>query len=165
VNTPNTLPDWARNLPALSIRQPWATSIVHFGKRLENRGWQGRYLQMQLAALRRSGNRFLIHASQGMTRDEMAGWRHFVEERGVAPTAEAMVRDGVNAFRDLPRGGIIGAARFVRWVTESESPWWIGPGALELDEVQPLPFVPCKGALGFFRPKLPTDPKGELFFT
>lgn len=137
-------------LPVLAIRQPWATSIVHFGKPLENRAWSGRYLALQLGALRRGGNRFLIQASAGMTRDEMQGWRDFVKERGVEPTAEMMAAAGVKTFRDLPRGGIIGVARFVRWVTESDSPWWIGPGALEMTDVQPLAFLPCKGALGFF---------------
>lgn len=144
----NAIPD----IPALSVRQPWATSIVHFGKRLENRCWTGRYLALQLGALRRAGNRLLIHASQGMTRDEMEGWRDFVTDRGCAPTPEVMETAGVKTFRDLPRGGIVGVATFVEWVTASDSPWFIGPGALVLADVQALPFTPCKGALGVFRP-------------
>ncbi len=148
-------PGWAASelatLPVLAIRQPWATSIIHFGKRLENRSWNGRYLALQLGALKRGENRFLIQASQGMTRDEMEGWQDFVEDRNVKPTAEMMAAAGVKTFRDLPRGGIVGVARFVRWVTASDDPWWIGPGALEMTDVQPLDFLPCKGALGFFR--------------
>lgn len=144
----NAIPD----LPALSVRQPWATSIVHFGKRVENRCWSGRYLALQLGTLRRAGNRVLIHASQGMTRDEIAGWKEFVEERNVRPTREMTDAAGVTTYRDLPRGGIVGVATFVEWVTASDSPWFIGPGALVLTDVQPLPFTPCKGALGVFRP-------------
>lgn len=150
-----TLPD----LPALSVRQPWATSIVHFGKRLENRAWSGRYLALQLGAVRRAGNRFLIHASQGMTCDEMEGWRDFVKERGIEPTAEAMAAAGIRTVRDMPRGGIIGIATFVRWVEESDDPWWIGPGALEMADVKPLPFAACKGTLGFFRPVILPQPQ------
>lgn len=30
----------------------------------------------------------------------------------------------------------------------------VGPWGFVLDEVKPLPFQPCKGALGFFTPQL-----------
>lgn len=33
----------ARNIPALSIRQPWAWLILHAGKDVENRTWASRY--------------------------------------------------------------------------------------------------------------------------
>jgi len=41
------------------------------------------------------------------------------------------------------------------------APWGV-PGAvgLILDNVRPLPFVPCKGALGFFR--VPDDVRAAL---
>ena len=46
-------------MKALSIRQPWATLILHGQKDIENRSW----------ATRQRGQ-VLIHASKGMTRDE-----------------------------------------------------------------------------------------------
>jgi hypothetical protein len=136
-------------LPALSVRQPWATSIVLFGKPIENRDWPEHYRRAQLAKLQASNGWFKIHASKGYTLEEYADWRDFVNSRIPASETAKWPR---MTFRDLPRGGIIGVAHFARWVTEHSSPWFIGPGALELDQVQPLPFVPCRGALGFFDP-------------
>lgn len=142
------------DLLALSIRQPWATSIVHFGKRVENRAWSGSYLRMQNDAIRRAGDRFLIHASKGLTSAECEDWEETAQLAGVAPTAAMLAAAGIKTYRDLPLGGIIGIATFVEWVTMHDSPWFFGPGALVLTEVAPLPFTPCRGALGFFRPRL-----------
>lgn len=64
----------------------------------------------------------------------------------------------------LPRGGIVGRARIVGVVRNEESfadylklggddrqrAWWFGGFALVLADVEPLPFVPWKGALGLF---------------
>lgn len=148
------LPDWCAGMLALSIRQPWATSIVHFGKPVENRVWKGRYLQLQLDTIAQHGDRFLIHAAKGMDQDDIDGWRDLVDERPECkPTPEQMAAAGVKTLRDLPRGGIIGVARFVTVVERHPSPWFTGPLALVFKDVAPLPFVPCRGFLGFFRPQ------------
>lgn len=149
------IPEEYRNLLALSVRQPWATSIVHFGKPVENRVWKGTYLKMQMGRMP-VGTQFLIHSSKGITQDDIDEWKDLLNERPLCkPTWDRVNEAGTPKYRDLPRGGIIGVARFVGWVTEHSSPWFVGPGALVLDEVKALPFTPCKGMLGFFKPVLP----------
>lgn len=51
---------------------------------------------------------------------------------------------------DLERGGIVGSVEIVNLVTESKSKWFSGPYGFVLRDPQPLPFRPCKGALGLF---------------
>jgi hypothetical protein len=120
------------DLPALSIRQPWAWLILNAGKNVENRCWQTHFRGW-----------FLIHAAKGMTRDEYEDATLFAALRGVK-------RDP--SWDELQRGGIVGMARIGNCVRFSDSPWFVGPWGFMLDEVKPLPFTPCKGALGFFRP-------------
>lgn len=50
-------------------------------------------------------------------------------------------------------GGIVGVAELVDVVTESASPWFSGPFGFVLRNARPLPFTPCRGALGFFLPR------------
>lgn len=151
----SALPPDLAALPALTVRQPWATSIVHFGKTVENRRWIGIYLKAQLSVVRAAGNRFLIHAGKGMDEDDILGWRdHIAQRPQCRPSPEMMKAAGVERIRDLPRGGIIGVATVAEWVTTHESPWFVGPGALVLTNVQSLAFIPCRGLQGFFRPTL-----------
>lgn len=146
------LPEWAVGLRALSIRQPWATSIVHFGKPVENRVWNGGYLKAQLSGIR-EGDRFLIHAAKNMEEDDILGWRELIEDcPSCRPTSAMLAAAGVKTYADLPRGGIIGAATYAGWVKDHSSQWFVGPGAVVMADVLPLPFVPCRGMLGFFRP-------------
>jgi hypothetical protein len=124
-------------LPALSIRQPWAWAILHAGKDVENRTWAAGFR-----------GRFLIHAGKGMTGAEFAEGMGMVRAvlslRGVVDAA----LPGVSG---LARGGIVGVASLVDCVARSDSPWFVGPWGFVLRDVQPLPFWPCRGALGFFR--------------
>jgi hypothetical protein len=139
-------------MKALSIRQPWAWAILHAGKDIENRDWQDT----------NPGLRFrgpvLIHASAGMTRAE---YEDFLE---TAISAAHSFPPGLilPGFAGLPRGGIIGAARIVDIVRDHPSPWFFGRYGLVLADVEPLPFRPLKGALGFFDvPDGAAQPKGE----
>lgn len=117
---------------ALSIRQPWAWLILHAGKDIENRTWPTRYR-----------GHVLIHAAKGMTRAEYEDAEDPLWSRG-GPTIE------LPPFADLQRGGIVGRARIVGCVTASDSSWFCGPFGFVLTAVEPLPFHPCRGALGFF---------------
>jgi hypothetical protein len=129
-------------MKALSIRQPWAWAIVHAGKDIENRDWQPQNPG------RRFRGPFLIHASSGMTRDEYEDCLdtcHAISLRRPFPTGLTLPD-----FKDLPRGGIIGKAEIIDVVDHDNSPWFFGPIGLKLSNVEPLPFVPFKGALGFF---------------
>ena len=51
-------------------------------------------------------------------------------------------------------GGIIGRARLVDCVDEHNSPWFVGPHGLVLSDQEALPFMACRGRLGFFRPEI-----------
>lgn len=54
-------------------------------------------------------------------------------------------------LREIQRGGIVGTAKIVDCVSVKCSKWFCGPFGFVLDDVKPLDFLPCKGALGFFR--------------
>ncbi len=151
---------------ALSIRQPWAWAILHAGKDVENRRWKNytRYLEREEGAHRE----VYIHASQrpGPTQmqRETEEFIAFCRERGIklpdgAEPGKLTLRD---LFRDC--GGIVGAAKIIATRANGDSPsnpWAIaGCVGLVLADVRPLPFVECKGALGFW--KVPADVQAKL---
>lgn len=121
-------------LPALSIRQPWAWLILNRGKDVENRTWPTKFR-----------GRFLIHAAKGCTREEYDCAESFAWCNDVE----------IPPLKTLPRGGIVGLATLTDCVAASASDWFVGDWGFVLADVQPLPFVPCKGALGFFTPSFP----------
>lgn len=134
---------------ALSVRQPWAWLIVNGHKPFENRDWSpknpGRmWLEKRLSHCL-EGFTILIHAAKGMTGDEY-DQAYFMAQGDYNITLPAM--------KDLPRGGIVGVANAVRWHdTRPALPYAFGSG-IELEAAAPREFLPCKGALGFFQPKL-----------
>jgi ASCH domain len=131
---------------ALSVRQPWPWLMFHGGKDVENRNWATRYR-----------GPVLIHASKSFTRDE---WEDAFD------TAAAIWRKSTWPTTPLPQpdylrktqcGGIVGQAEIVDCVAESESPWFFGRYGFVLRNARPLAFLPCRGALGFFKPEFPSD--------
>lgn len=146
----------------LSIRQPWAWHIVRpditdpaarvhaiahdIIKTLENRS-------------RRTGLRggFLVHAAQGMTEGDYWCCAHTAADA----LAGKKMLDGSLAPRptpkDAPRGGIVGYANLYNCVEHSTSPWYMGEYGYILKDNTPLPFLPCKGMLGFFWVEVPDD--------
>jgi len=114
-------------LPALSIRQPWCHHILFDGKPVENRNWPTRFRGW-----------VLIHASKTFD--------------GTAAEKRAFIA----AHKDTPPeelfGGIVGLMKISDCVTSMDSEWFFGPYGFVIDEVKPLPFIPCKGKLGFFNP-------------
>jgi hypothetical protein len=137
-------------LRALSIRQPWAWAVLHAGKNVENRkAAPPSYLL---------GQPFLLHASKGCGREEWgAAGDSILAVSGQCPPL----------LEQLDRGGIVGVAWLTGWSREGgdwrmenghdpvreihRSPWFSGPVGYLLEHVQPLPFTPCAGALGFWR--------------
>lgn len=115
------------DLPALSINNPWGWSIVEGLKNIENRDWATKYR-----------GEFLIHV--GLKIDKSA-WEFIrrTSDRDLSPQA-------------LMTGGIIGAATLYDCVDESDSPWFFGRYGFLLKDQRHLPFRPCKGKLGFFKP-------------
>jgi hypothetical protein len=126
---------------AISIRQPWAWAIVHAGKDIENRTWATRFR-----------GPVAIHASKGMTKDEYANANYYIQRvLGAVDQAWLTKWHGVTASpARLDFGGIIGVAEIVDCVDASESPWFFGPRGFVLANARTVPFIPCKGALGFF---------------
>ena len=122
---------------ALSIRGPWWWFMVHgaFRKDIENRSWSTPFR-----------GEVLIHASKGLTRAEYEDGCEFARECGALEVPE---------FKDLLRGGIVGRCRIGDCVARSSSPWFVGPWGFVIEDAQSVPFMPCRGALGFFYPELP----------
>lgn len=132
-------------MKALSILQPWAYWIAEGVKLYENRAWTPPYLAAQLAICP-IGSNFLIHAGRSMTpKNYYAAVQFAIERCGLTR---------IPPMEYLPRGGIVAVATLEAVVKASKDPWFVGPLALRLSNVQPLRFVPCKGALGFFNVEL-----------
>ncbi len=121
-------------IKALSIKQPWAHLIVSGKKDIENRSWATNYR-----------GRVLIHASKGMTHDDYDSCLALCD----------VLQVEIPPMENLERGGIVGEATLVDCVTESKSPWFFGEYGFVLANAKPLPFVPYRGALGFFN--VPVD--------
>lgn len=122
----------------MSLTQPWAWLVVHGGKDIENRKWNTK--------LR---GEFLIHAAKGMT--DRNWWEAFEFTRGIGFTELA---DLIPQPSKLPRGGIIGVAELVEvWepTSNSRNRWHMPEQfGFQLRGVRHLPFLACKGALGFW---------------
>ena len=129
----NDLPQYA-----LSIRQPWAWAIINAGKDIENRDWPTKFR-----------GPVCIHAAKGMTKGE---FNSFVDLAG-SYIRKGLWKEGawLPFPEDLQKGGIVGTAEIVGCVEASDSPWFFGRYGFVLRNVQPVEFIPCKGALGFFK--------------
>ncbi len=125
----------------LSIRQPWAWLILHGGKDIENRTWS--------TPVR---GRVLIHASKAPVDPEDLG--DLFEELYIHMGMEALA-ERLPEHCEYLRGGIVGSVEIVDCVERSESPWFRGPFGFVLRNPKPLPFIPYRGALGFF--EVPKD--------
>lgn len=139
-------------MKSLSIRQPWAFAITHLGKRIENRSWAPTFR-----------GRFLIHAAKGMSRAEYQHAAGFMVARGLATVAglEALQQSILGStpaavlpeFAGLLRGGFVATARLIDVLEPARNTdAWSVPGqfGLVLADVEPIPFVPFRGSLGFF---------------
>lgn len=116
---------------ALSIRQPWAWLIVHGIKDVENRNWKTNYR-----------GPLLIHAGQII---DMSAYR-YVEEN----FSDAIKIPPPDL---LDTGGIVGITNIVDCLEDPNDYPWHNPGSYGflLKGSKPLPFIPFKGKLGFFK--------------
>lgn len=122
---------------ALSVRQPWAWAIINAGKDIENRAWRSPNPGLSFRG------RVAIHAASGMTRDEYAEAREWIDTRCYTiPTPDPSA---------LFLGGIIGTVDVVDVISASDSWWWIGPRGLVLANAAPCHFIPARGARGYFQ--------------
>jgi hypothetical protein len=133
---------------ALSLRQPWGGAVVHGGKRVENR------VKWKSSSFR---GLILIHAAAGMTQREYDEAVGFMSERGLSWRPPIELRRGGFIGRAVVTGTISTQDDLDAYIAEDpehragQQAWWMGRFALTLDHVEPLPFVPWSGALGFFR--------------
>lgn len=124
---------------AVSVQQPWAWLIVNGFKPDENRTWSlpAKYV----------GARVLIHASvrPGFS---LAAAREILEEIHALHGLPGGLRFPVEGRQS---GGIIGQITFTGCTRDHVSPW-CAPGQWHwrMASARPLPFMPCKGRLGFF---------------
>lgn len=120
---------------ALSIRQPWAWAIIYAGKDIENRSWQAVNYGLKVRGP------IAIHAAKGMTQDEYYSTAQFMASLGIkCPPAHELVR-----------GGIIGSVNVDDVVSQSDSPWFMGPRGLVLSNPKACDPVPSCGILGYFK--------------
>ncbi|MDE4918331.1 ASCH domain-containing protein [Cupriavidus metallidurans] len=128
-------------MKALSIRQPWAWLIAQGFKDIENRTWRTSFR-----------GRVLIHASKGMTRGEYQDVKDYLSELyETGPYDAALI--ALPKFEQMERGGIVGVATITDCVPDRarQSQWHMeGQFGFQIVDAKALPFVPCKGALGFF---------------
>lgn len=121
---------------ALSILQPWAWLIVNGYKNIENRTWSTKWR-----------GEFLVHAGKrwgpGQRRDYM--WVMANTDVGLDMPAMFDFQYEVGYL-----GGIVGTARLVDCVSESDSEWFNGPFGFVLADAAVRPFVPYRGQLGWF---------------
>ena len=122
---------------ALSIRQPWCWAILHAGKDIENRSWATSFR-----------GPVCIHAAKGMTKDEVMEFSEFLGDLRLDGAVPRSLKGP--HYASLPRGGIVATAEITGCVNRSASLWFFGPWGFVLSKVQPVEFIPCRGALGFF---------------
>lgn len=126
---------------ALSIRQPWAWLIVQGHKDIENRTWRKVF-----------PDTFLVHAGQRWDLDAhnmlLAG-RHPVTGADIDPGMHAAYVTWSGAHEET--GGFVGVCGFSDCVEETDSEWFVGPYGYVVKDARPLPFLPWRGMLGFFK--------------
>lgn len=124
-------------LRALSVRQPWAWLIINRVKHIENRTWP----------TNRRGT-ILIHSP--LTIDKKAYYE--MKDTVWLKSLLQFKKLELPQMDEFKLGGIIGQTDIINCVEASTDPFFTGPYGLELSFSNPLPFRPCKGALGFFLP-------------
>ena len=129
-------------MKALSGRQPWWWAILHAGKRIENRHWNTHHR-----------GPILLHAAKGGTRSEIILGLNWMTQRGLIQYEQWP------GLENVMRGGIVGRARIVEVVAPGTLLYPAGVDSrghdpekygFVLEDVEPLPFRPLKGALGLF---------------
>ena len=137
---------------ALSVRQPWAWLIVNGFKDIENRTrrtkFRGRFLVHASLTIDREFDRLLQRWS--MAADDPTG---FLTPNNPQAKLLAEKYNSAGGAEAMERGGIVGDAEITDCVDHHDSPWFKGTFGCVLANARPLPFVPCKGMLGFFAPQ------------
>lgn len=148
------LKDWpaGKPVPAISLRQPWPTALLFYGKDVENRSnWPFKYR-----------GPLLIHSSKSKPFADQIEWMvKAAKQDGVSEEDLEMFKDGCYPG-SLPFGCIVAIANLKEVIgpeTEVpdnhpayESPWADDDSKywLYFDKIVPVTPVPFKGAVGMF---------------
>ena len=118
----------SKPLKAITLHRPWAYAVADLGKSIENRTWPCPLTPGSLIA---------IHAGKRWDQSG-ADWIESVGLGMVPPKDEH------------PDSVITAIARFQGNVSESASPWFVGPTGWMLSEVTPITPVACRGRQGLW---------------
>ena len=131
--------------------------IAHWNNRIF---WEGQPIpdelpEFALSVRQPRGHRILFEGKDIENRDRRTKIRGTILLHS-ALTIEDEGKELADRLR-LPVGGIIGLVDIVDCVTKSDSRWFFGPVGYKLANPRPMPFVPCRGMPGFFRPDVDWD--------
>lgn len=135
-------------MKCLTVKNPWAHAIIHWGKDVENRTWRTNYR-----------GPLLIHA--GISYD-YAGANTLLE-MGHDPDAEVMLGGAIIGVVDLV-DCVLNLAKTRRDMHPDASPWG-EPGTYHWLLSNPRPLlapVPCRGHLGLWDADLTDAVKAEF---
>ncbi|MDD4874311.1 MAG: hypothetical protein PHE15_04985 [Dehalococcoidales bacterium] len=131
---------------ALSIRQPWAWLLTNRLKDVENRDW--------LLPMEMMGERIYVHASKSRSdmQPEIFTW---ISSRFLSGEDRERFVDVV-VTETLSFGAIIGEVTIIQRVNHSCNSVWYVPDSegfiVECGVLYDNP-IPCRGQLGFWKPK------------
>ncbi len=143
---------------AISFLNPWPYTILHMGKRVENR-------DKPIVSAKNMGRTLWMHVSQSMSNKDEKFCLDFVKKIGLDPTE-------IPKRSNLVFGGIVARFKIVDVIlpggkTRSGGPhpqasdrWYMGKWGYVLEDVEPVPFIPCKGALSVWA--IPPDVAVQL---
>lgn len=128
---------------ALTLQTPWPFAFTDLGKRIENRPWAPRPSRL------RPGDTFALHGGKTPGEDiQRMRLGHLAHELKRCPWG--VYERYQESYRDIE--GIFALAIFGGIVTESDSPWFVGPKGWTIPRLAVLPEpVPCRGAQGLWR--------------
>ncbi len=125
-------------MKVLTVKQPWASLIIHGGKDIENRQWA--------TGVR---GRVAIHSSARLEKSEAE------DALGLLRAIRGRDAELPLIGRDL--GSIIGTVEIVDCVRRSESPWFVGEYGFVLRDPIALPEpIKVRGQLGWW--EYPLEP-------
>jgi hypothetical protein len=129
-------------MKALTIKQPWATLIMHHGKDVENRNWGSSFRGQVAITSSKTSTDYDYDSAMGLM--SMLG----------KPFPRC-------SDETIPRGFILGTVEVYDCVKQSDSPWFFGEYGFLLRDPRPLAVpIPIKGRLGFW--DLPEDVEAIL---
>lgn len=130
---------------AISFLNPWPYTILDMDKRIENR-------KKPIVTAANMDRTLWLHVSQDMPAWAERECLEFVKKIGLDPTQ-------IPKREDLVYGGFVATFKIVDVILpggksrsggphpRAKDPWYMGLYGYVLDEVEEVPFIPCKGAL------------------